>query len=447
MKPHVLIVDGSLTIRMDLRGLLRGAGFVVTACETRALAQKVLRSKPFSLVILDALLPDGDGIELLREIRAGAEHVPVILLSTEAEVRHRLQVLGVGADEHVEKPYDGGALVLRATELASQHGAALRSSGGGTSAVTGKRILVVDDSPTYRATVVQLLRQDGCDVVPAQSGDEALSLLAVERVDGVIIDLLMPGMGGLETARRIKSADALRHIPVVILTGHDDADTRAEGARIGVDDFVLKTPEIAMLRTRLRGLFRSRVVLGAEGGAPTRGAGSSSPPDGASTRGAGSSSPPDGATSRRAGSSSPPDGATSRRTGSSSPPDGATSRRTGSSSPPDGASSRRTGSSLDEVPSSQHAGSGPGSAAPPAAGSLFDQVVAASGLSSVIGPSTIIRACLRAGIEPRSMSPEDLHRALPAIHETLRLFLTEEDSNRGIAAISQLARAAAPAAG
>jgi hypothetical protein len=97
------------------------------------------------------------------------------------------------------------------------------------------------------------------------------------------------------------------------------------------------------------------------------------------------------------------------------------------------------------VPSSQHAGAGPGSA--PAAGSLFDQVVAASGLSSVIGPSTIVRACLRAGIEPRSMSPEDLHRALPAIHETLRLFLTEEDSNRGIAAISQLARAAAPAAG
>ncbi|MGK3971108.1 response regulator [Sorangium sp. So ce118] len=377
MKPQVLIVDDSLTVRMDLRSLLRGAGFVVTACETKALAQKVLKSRTFSLVILDVLLPDGDGLDILREIRSSADLVqlPVILLSTEIEVKHRIQGLSMGADEYVGKPYDGGYLALRATELVHQRSSARRATEGTGPALIGKKILVVDDSPTYRASVAQVLRQDGCDVIPAQSGEEALSLLAIEGVDCVIMDLLMPGMGGLEAARRIKQSGSLCHIPVVILTGHDDAETREEGARIGVEDFVLKAPELTMLKSRLRGLFRQKPAASAAGG---------------------------------------------------------------------GAPPRRAGSSPDQAPSSSRTGA---RSVVPASGSLFERVVAVSGLSSVIGPSTIVRACRRAGIEPRSMSPEDLHRALPAIHETLRMFLNEEDSERGIAAISMLAREAASAAG
>ncbi|XYI02820.1 response regulator [Sorangium sp. So ce1128] len=382
MKPQVLIVDDSLTVRMDLRSLLRDAGFVVTACETKALAQKVLKSRTFSLVILDVLLPDGDGLDILREIRSSAELVqlPVILLSTEIEVQHRIQGLSMGADEYVGKPYDGGYLVLRATELVNQRSSERRAAEGTGPALIGKKILVVDDSPTYRASLAQILRQDGCDVIPAQSGEEALRLLAVEGVDCVIMDLLMPGIGGLEAARRIKQSGSLCHIPVVILTGHDDAETRAEGARIGVEDFVLKAPELTMLRARLRGLFRHKPALGAGGAA-------------------------------------------------------------GGGAPP-----RRAGSSPDHAPPSSRVGTGSHSVIP-ASGSLFERVVAVSGLSSVIGPSTIVRACRRAGIEPRSMSPEDLHRALPAIHETLRMFLNEEDCERGIAAISMLARDAASAAG
>ncbi|MGK3982936.1 response regulator [Sorangium sp. So ce136] len=382
MKPQVLIVDDSLTVRMDLRSLLSGpgAGFVVTACETKALAQKVLKSRTFSLVILDVLLPDGDGLDILREIRSSADLVqlPVILLSTEIEVKHRIQGLSMGADEYVGKPYDGGYLALRATELVNQRSSARRATEGTGPALIGKKILVVDDSPTYRASVSQVLRQEGCDVIPAQSGEEALNLLAIEGVDCVIMDLLMPGMGGLEAARRIKQSGALCHIPVVILTGHDDAETREEGARIGVEDFVLKAPELTMLKSRLRGLFRQKPAASA---------------------------------ASAAGGGAPP---------------------------------RRSGSSPDHAPASSRTGS---LSVVPASGSLFERVVAVSGLSSVIGPSTIVRACRRAGIEPRSMSPEDLHRALPAIHETLRMFLNEEDSERGIAAISMLAREAASAAG
>src|SRR4051812_17864502 len=103
MKPHALIVDDSLTVRMDLRIALGGAGFVVTACGSKEQAQKMIRSRSFSLVILDVILPDGDGIELLKELRAQPDylHVPIIMLSQESEVKHRLVGLSAGADEYI----------------------------------------------------------------------------------------------------------------------------------------------------------------------------------------------------------------------------------------------------------------------------------------------------------------------------------------------------------
>lgn len=359
MKPQVLVVDDSMTARMDLRRTLTTAGFAVTACETRTLGQKILRAKAFSLAILDLLLPDGDGIDLLKEIRASRDitHMPVILLTTEVEVRHRVLGLSSGADEYIGKPYDHRYLVLRACELVRQHGASTTAPNMRGRPLAGRKFLVVDDSPTYLHALAQTLRDDGCEVIPAQSGEEALELLAIEQVDCVIMDLLMPGMGGLEATRRIKGDPATSHTPVLILTGHDDGPTRAEGDRIGVDDYVIKSPELHFFKARLRAVLRSHPAKQ-------------------------------------------------------------------SHAPEDAPRSAEVDlSAVLRI-------------------SLFEQVVTASGLSSVIGPSTISRACRRAGVEPLSMSPADLIHALPAIQDTLRVFLNETEHQRRIDAIAALAESA-----
>ena len=70
MRPRTLIVDDSLTIRMDLRSILVDAGFLVVVCGTKASASAALRSAYFQLAILDVQLPDGSGIDLLKEIRS-----------------------------------------------------------------------------------------------------------------------------------------------------------------------------------------------------------------------------------------------------------------------------------------------------------------------------------------------------------------------------------------
>jgi DNA-binding response OmpR family regulator len=255
MTPQILVVDDSLTIRMDLRSTLSAAGFLVTACETKALAEKVLETRAFSLIVLDVLLPDGDGIDMLKQIRANPQfaRMPVILLSTETEVKDRILGMTVGADEYIGKPYDTGYLVQRVRELMNRSSDVV--SVGPDSDQPGK-LLAVDDSPTYLDALARVLREDGHDIILARSGEEALDLLLFERVDCVIIDLLMPGIGGMEAARRIRSNPATRMVPIMILTGRDEPRDRHIGAQIGVDEFVIKSPELWMLKVQLRGLLR-----------------------------------------------------------------------------------------------------------------------------------------------------------------------------------------------
>ncbi|HEV7500415.1 MAG TPA: response regulator, partial [Vicinamibacteria bacterium] len=103
----VLIVDDSLTVRMDLADAFAGAGFEVLPCGTAQEARDAFRSQRIDLVVLDVVLPDADGIELLRELRGAAATAttPVLVLSSEAEVQDRIRGLQTGADEFVGKPY------------------------------------------------------------------------------------------------------------------------------------------------------------------------------------------------------------------------------------------------------------------------------------------------------------------------------------------------------
>ena len=96
MSGKILVVDDSLTVRMNLMDMLDAADLPAEACATLAEARDALAKNRFSLVILDVLLPDGDGVQLLEEIRAtpSASGTAVMLLSTEAEIRDRIARLG-----------------------------------------------------------------------------------------------------------------------------------------------------------------------------------------------------------------------------------------------------------------------------------------------------------------------------------------------------------------
>jgi len=385
-QPTVLIVDDSLTVRMDLADAFSAAGFEVTLCESLADARRALADEPVDVIVLDVLLPDGDGIDLLQEIRGSPERsaAPVVMLSTEAEVADRIRGLTTGADEYVGKPYDVGYLVARVEELVRTRrpedrttllliddsptfrdvmGRALEESGyvvltagngeeglrmagarrpdaivvdgelpgidgptvirhvrldaalrdvpcllltgsesrhselqafdagadafvrkeedldvilarvaamlrqaparlyrdDATKSLVGlKRILAVDDSPTYLQTLGDALKAEGYDVILARSGEEALELLAVQQVDCIVLDVMMPGLSGRETCERIKAAPTVRDIPLIMLTALEDREAMIQGLSAGADDYISKSADLQVLKARVRAQIRRR---------------------------------------------------------------------------------------------------------------------------------------------------------------------------------------------
>src|SRR5258708_39689425 len=198
MSPTILVVDDSLTVRMNLMELLDEADLPAVACATAAEARQALAENHFALVILDVLLPDGDGIELLAEIRAtpSANGTAVMLLSTEAEIRDRIRGLTTGADEYVGKPYEPGYLVARAREL-------VRRNAGATTP-TEETVLLIDDSVTFREELKAILEKAAYRVLIAGSGEEGLRLAADLRPTAIIVDGLLPGIDGATFIRRIR---------------------------------------------------------------------------------------------------------------------------------------------------------------------------------------------------------------------------------------------------
>jgi putative two-component system response regulator len=117
-------------------------------------------------------------------------------------------------------------------------------------------ILVVDDLPANRRLLESLLVKDGYRVSVAVDGEQALAAVAVERPDLVLLDILMPKVDGYEVCRRLKSDPATRLIPVVLVTGLTEADSRIRGLHAGADDFTSKPFVVPEMRARIASLLR-----------------------------------------------------------------------------------------------------------------------------------------------------------------------------------------------
>src|SRR5712691_10269772 len=121
-----------------------------------------------------------------------------------------------------------------------------------------ERVLVVDDSPQNRLVATGHLESAGYEVMSVGSGEEALELLAKERVDLIVLDVLMPGMGGFESCRRVRATPALAEIPVLFLTALGDREATAPALEAGGDDLLPKPFHRSELMLRARALIRQR---------------------------------------------------------------------------------------------------------------------------------------------------------------------------------------------
>jgi DNA-binding response OmpR family regulator len=130
----------------------------------------------------------------------------------------------------------------------------------GSSTPGHRRVLVVDDEPTIAASVAARLRAEGFTVDVAHDGPSAMTSFLANEPDLVVLDVMLPGFDGLEVCRRIQ---AVRSVPVLMLTARDAETDLLVGLAVGADDYLTKPFSIRELAARVHVLFR-RVARAAE---------------------------------------------------------------------------------------------------------------------------------------------------------------------------------------
>ena len=109
-----------------------------------------------------------------------------------------------------------------------------------TGALGGLRVMVIDDSKTIRRTAETLLKREGCEVVTASDGFEALAKIADQQPQIIFVDIMMPRLDGYQTCALIKKNPRLSSTPVIMLSSRDGLFDRARGRMVGSDEYLTK---------------------------------------------------------------------------------------------------------------------------------------------------------------------------------------------------------------
>lgn len=117
-----------------------------------------------------------------------------------------------------------------------------------------QRILIVDDSPTERFFLADLLGKNGYDVSMAENGNEALDKAKQLKPDLILMDVVMPGINGFQATRAISRDDEIKHIPVIMCTTKNQETDKIWGMRQGAIEYMVKPIDGAALLQKIRAL-------------------------------------------------------------------------------------------------------------------------------------------------------------------------------------------------
>jgi DNA-binding response OmpR family regulator len=118
------------------------------------------------------------------------------------------------------------------------------------------KILVADDEQEIRDLLDNFLKDQGYEVILASDGEQALQLAEMENPQAIILDVMMPGLDGLQVCKRLKEKEETKLIPVIFITGFED--NKLEALDMGADDFVNKPFDMVELSTRVKSVLRIR---------------------------------------------------------------------------------------------------------------------------------------------------------------------------------------------
>jgi DNA-binding response OmpR family regulator len=234
----VLVVDDDPEVVRLVRGYLEDEGLAVLSASTAAEGAAVAADRHPDVILLDLLLPDQSGLELLQKLKRdpSTARIPVLVVSI---MNDTVKGLTMGAADYLVKPVERAAMVAAVRRLLD----------GGAREPT---VLVVDDEHDTAELIRDTLRTEGLRTQVAHHGRQALELIARKKPDLVILDIMMPEMSGFEVLEALGRDQGTAGIPVLVLTARGDENDARRGLELGARRYMSKPFDVRALIAEVR---------------------------------------------------------------------------------------------------------------------------------------------------------------------------------------------------
>lgn len=252
---RLLIVGDRAAVRANLRRQCEGWVREVAEAYSPQAALRAAREGDFALIIVDHSAAGFDGLALSRELRADPRAGQARIILSAAAPMSPDELRGAGASAALVQPIRQGdlfALLNRVLAEAQPPAPAVAPAASGPASARLLRVLVVDDTPSNLMLAVALLKHLGFEADTAGDGSQAVEAVSRQPYGMVLMDVMMPVMGGLDAAREIRRLEGGRlRVPIVAMTAATAPEDREHATQAGMDDFLAKPVRSAELRAAL----------------------------------------------------------------------------------------------------------------------------------------------------------------------------------------------------
>ncbi|HEX5176609.1 MAG TPA: response regulator, partial [Chthoniobacteraceae bacterium] len=259
---HLLVVEDDDSQRRSIEELIGNGTANLVSVATGSEALGMLRDQEFDGLVLDLLLPDISGFDLMHQIRREHPELPIIVYTgkelsadEETELNRVAQTVIVKDVRSPERLYDQATLWLhrKVQHLPDEKREILTRLHSEEGILSGRKVLLVDDDVRNIFAMTSFLERYQMDVVPAETGAEAIAALENQNdIEIVLMDIMLPEMDGYETMRQIRARHGFKELPIIALTAKAMRGDREKCIEAGASDYIAKPVDTEKLVSMLR---------------------------------------------------------------------------------------------------------------------------------------------------------------------------------------------------